>query len=242
MSEQYRKRAKMQPGEEPPVIKNPNKPAMDEGRAVPRVAGDERPYMPADLPAAGTGEDGTPTPGEPPEQVGALPPQQARATEAGQERYVRMRVRVRGDQMEVVDAWLVDSPLARPERLHPGLVYEVAIGGKQVSFGSIPDVGVRRSFPPEEPSDEIKGHHIEEVPSYEFAVRIPQRALAAESLPGLRISVYRIKGAPPSERALRMPLLEQFPQELRPVAELRGIRLEDLPKRVQEELRRTPEP
>jgi hypothetical protein len=234
----------MQPGEDPPVIENREKPSMDEGLPEPDSAG--KPHMPEDVPAGEPVEPVAtpPTSGEPAEAGQPLPPQEPRAAPAAapQERYVRMRVRVRGDQLEVADSWVVESPLSRPERLHPGLVYEVAVGGEQVTFGSIPDAGVRRSFPPEEPTDEVKGHHIEELPSYEFPVRIPQQALSARALPEMRISVYRIKGPVPEQRALPMPLLDQFPTELRPVAELRGLRLDELPESVQEVLEGAPEP
>lgn len=235
----------MQDVEDPPVIENHKKRPMGEGKARPRRIGGKLEYMPeGEPPAHAVDEPGvmppapqdaaayTP-PGPPPEML----PLEAKPPEGKEERYVRMRVRVQGDQMEVVGAWVVEGPLVRPEKLHAGLVYEVALGEKQVGLGSIPDAGVRRSFPPPEPIGEMKGHHIEEVPSYEFPVRVPQQELSVRGLPRLRISVYRIKGKVPERSPTDALLLDQFAEELRPVAELKGIRLKDLPEGVQEEIK-----
>ncbi len=69
-------------------------------------------------------------------------------------------------------------------------------------------------------------------------MRVPQGALSVRNLSRLRISVYRIKGQVPERPALDAPLLDQFPEELRPVAQLRGIRLKSLPDGVQEEIKK----
>ncbi len=244
MSEEYKRRARMQ-DEDPPVIINRKKRPMDEGELRTQPTRGELEYMPQGEPSAQATEGldlmapiprgAAEAPAQPPPQA---MPRKAQPAEGEEERYVRMRVRVRGDQMEVVGAWAVNGPLIQPERLHAGLAFEVALGERQVDMGSIPDVGVRRSFPPPEPAGEMKGHHIEEMPSYEFPIRVPQRELSERGLPDLRVSVYRIKGEVPSQRAMRAPLLDQFAEELRPVAELKGIHLPDLPQGVQEEIKR----
>jgi len=58
------------------------------------------------------------------------------------------------------------------------------------------------------------------------------------TLPRLRVSVFWIKGQVPERPALSKPLLHQFPEELRPLPELKGIRLEDLLDGVQEEIKK----
>ncbi len=240
MSEAYKRRAVMQDVENPPVIEDRKKRRMGRGKARARRIAGKLEYMPEGEPARAEGEElMAPVPREEasPVDLQSLPKMEPAEAKAA-ERYVRMRVRVQGDQVEVVGAWSVEGPLVSPEKLHAGLAYEVAVGDKQVAMGSIPDAGVRRSFPPSEPEGEMKGHHIEEVPSYEFPVRIPQPGLYARSLPKLRITVYRIKGEVPAEPVSGAPLIRQYAEQLRPVAELKGLRLKDLPDDVQEQLKK----
>ncbi|HWD77643.1 MAG TPA: hypothetical protein VG497_02145, partial [Kribbella sp.] len=59
---------------------------------------------------------------------GAWPDQQAahtRRTGAPDEQYVRLRIRVRGDRLTVVDSHLVDGPLAQSAAFHGADAYEV---------------------------------------------------------------------------------------------------------------------
>ena len=244
MSEAYKKRAVMQDAENPPVIEERKKRRMGRGKARPRRIAGNLEYMPEGELARAEGEElmvAMPAEEAVPMDVQSLPPmapREAKPAEGQTERYVRMRVCVRGDEVEVVGAWAVEGPLAAPEKLHAGMAYEVAVGESQVATGSIPDVGVRRSFPPDEPDGEMKGHHIEELPSYEFPVRIPQAEMSVRSLPRLRITVYRIKGEVPEELLSGAPLGRQFAEELRPVAELKGLRMKDLPDDVQEQLKK----
>jgi len=215
-------------------------------KARPRRIGGKVQYMPeGGPPAPTTGEAGLALPvphgaaaSEPPVPPSEMVPLEAKPTQPTAERYVRMRVRVRGDKMEVVGAKVVEGPLVRPERLYAGLVYEAALSDVQIDFDSLPDVGVRRSFPPPGPEGEMIGHHIEELPSYEFAVRIPQQQLSEQALRNLRISVYRVKGAAPEATPSGVALLEDFPQKLHTMAELKGIRLDSLPEGVQEEVKK----
>lgn len=240
MSESYKKRAVMQDVENPPVIEDRKKRRMGKGKARARRIAGKLEYMPEGEATHAEGEElmiPAPAEGAPSMDMRSLPEMEPAKAKAA-ERYLRMRVRVRGDQVEVVGAWSVDGPLVSPEKLHAGLAYEVAVGDKQVAMGSIPDAGVRRSFPPPEPGGEMKGHHIEELPSYEFPVRIPQQDVSARSFPMMRITVYRIKGEVPEEPVSGAPLARQYAETLRPVAELKGIRLKDLPDDVQEQLKK----
>ena len=243
MSQEYKRRSQMQDVEEPPVIKNRKKRPMSGRKARPRrIAGKVERMPEGELvaPAVGGMEVMPLTPAE--ALVTPIPPAEMQPLEAKPvagtgEHYVRLRVRVEGDQMEVVGAKLVEGPLVRPERLHAGLVYEAAAGNKLVDVDALLDVGVQRSFPPA-PEGERMAHHIRELPSYEFAVRIPQQELSERALRKLRISVYRVKGRVPDERITGYALLEQFPAELRLVAELEGVRVDDLPDRVQAEIKK----
>lgn len=157
------------------------------------------------------------------------------------ERYVRLRLRVEGGEISVVGARSVEGPLIAAEKLHSGLVYEAALGKKRIGIGSIPDVGVTRSFPLPEGSPGPEGHFITELPSYEFDVRLPQKEISPRALPRLRIVVYRAKGTTPIQRIHPEPLHVQFGERLREVAQLRGIYLDNLSvnmrKKLQQALR-----
>jgi len=252
MSEEYKRKSVMQEGEDAPVIEDRKKRRMDEAKIRPRRIEGKTAYMAEEPEAeeamaydAGEMDLMPPVPDEAElayEPVGPLPPMQEKAPEAVEEeaeveRYVRLRLGVRGDQISVLGARTVEGPLVRPEKLHAGLAYEVARDQKQLTLGSIPDVGERRSFPDPDQPEGTKGHHIAELPSYEFQVRIPQQEFSEWALPRLRVSVYRIKGEVPERPTTYEALADQYSEELRPVAELKGIRLQDLADDLQEEVR-----
>jgi hypothetical protein len=137
----------------------------------------------------------------------------------------------------VIGARAVPGSVAVPERLDYGLAYEVMNGNRRVAVGSVPDVGVRRSFPDPERRPGLEGHHLEELESIEVNVRVPQPELSAAALPRLRVTLFRMKAQPPAVPITAAPLAEQFRDQLRPVAELRGIDLGQLPQALQREVR-----
>lgn len=150
---------------------------------------------------------------------------------------VRLRLRVEHGHVSVIGAHAVPGTMPVPERLDYGLAYEIANGNRRVAVGSIPDVGMRRSFPDPDGRTGMEGHHLTELESFEINVRIPQKELSERALPRLRVTLFRMKGQPPVETITEAPLAEQFSGQLRPVAELRGIDLRELPKTVQSELK-----
>jgi hypothetical protein len=151
---------------------------------------------------------------------------------------VRLRLRIDRGQVTVVGARSVPGAAPVPERLDYGLAYEIMNGTRRVAVGSIPDVGTQRSFPDPKGRQGMEGHHLAELQSFEINVRLPQHEISEAALPRLRVTFYRMKGQPPAVPITSAPLFEQLPDQLRPVAELRGIDLNLLPTAVRGEMRK----
>ena len=96
--------------------------------------------------------------------------------ESGGESYMRLLVHIEGDVVSVVSADEVPGPLVQPTTLTHGLAHELLVNGQRVAFGSSPDAAVSRSFSeigPEGPRE----HHVQDLDTYEFAVRVPTSRL-----------------------------------------------------------------
>lgn len=233
-----------------PVIEDPAKSTMDEGQLRARRIGGRKIFMAEQTPPeSATGIDIPETganlmPAIPETEADAqvssapLPSMKERDTSGSDrhEGYVRLRMRVENGVMTVVGVRRVDGPLVQPERLHSGLAFEIMRDQKRLAMGTIADHGVRRSFPPPEDTPGMEGHHIAELPGYEFNVRIPQKEFTEKALPRLRVSVYRIKGETPDKPIAAESFAKQYSREMRPVAELKGINVRDLPNHVQDEI------
>jgi len=152
----------------------------------------------------------------------------------GGEGYVRLRVRVGEDGgTSIVDSHFVESTLVQPSAIYGNFAYEVTEGEKRLYLDSIPDLGVFRSFVnPDGPLEE-RQHHMYELKTYEFDVRVPARDLTAAALPKVVITLYRVKEARPAMPVGIQPLHVQYQRELREVARVDGIPARILPEAVQ---------
>jgi hypothetical protein len=156
------------------------------------------------------------------------------------EGYVRLRLRVADGEMSVLGAQAVEGPLVEP-KLQGALAYEATVGEKRVAAGGIPDVGERRSFPDPEGKGVMKGHHVEELRTYEVNIRIPKERVSASALPRLEIALYKLKEELPEARPDMLaaaPIGEQFERELREVGRLKGIRPDKLARPVAQQVRK----
>jgi hypothetical protein len=152
--------------------------------------------------------------------------------------YLRLRLHVEDGQLSLVDAHKVEGPLTMEDKIYGNQAYEVTLESKRIAAGSIPDVGVNRSFPnPDGPSGQ-EGHYFIELPSYDFDIRIPRDNLSPSMLSKAEIAVYRIKGMTREPIAGDKSLRDQFGAELREVARIKGIPLKKLAKPVQAEINR----
>jgi hypothetical protein len=236
----------------PPVIENAKLGVMSERPVRPRLVGGKTLLM-ADGAKPETAKAGrgrmAAAPAKPvriarptakrelPEMQPPKPPATAAKAKEG---YVRLRLRVSGDQVTVVGAKAVEGPLVERPHLHGSLAYDVVLGAKRVTAGSALDLGERRSFPNESPGapPEQRGHHIEEVPVYELNVRVPASEVSMKAVPRLSIRLYRIKEDVDIRLAKPGPLGEQFPRELREVGRVSGIKPAELASPLRAELRK----
>jgi hypothetical protein len=239
----------------PPVIENATLPRMGEGDPVPRRVGRAMLFMPEN-PARDTGtrnrmapfrlvksqtEKQAPKRGYP-DQEPPKPLRRAQTAGGGsgkaKEGYVRLRVLVENGALSVAGAKFVEGPLAETNALHAGLAYEVTLGSRSIWAGEVVDGGVWRSFPDPLGRPGLEGHHIAEVPSYEIAVRIPVQKLSISALPKAQITLYRWQGTGPATPVPGQPLKAQLKGRVETVATLKGIRMNQLSKQAQQELRR----
>lgn len=222
-----------------PIVENPKQKPMTEAAPRPRRLGGKIVLMGAAPAPAARGERMKPMPAQLPPAV-SRPENDQVAAPAGPAEgpmSVRLRLRVDRGQVTVIGARAVPGAVATPERLDYGLAYEIMNGNRRVAVGSVPDVGTRRSFPDPQGRPGLQGHHLEDLASVEVNVRVPQRELSAAALPRLRVTLFRMKGQPPAVPITAAPLAEQFRDQLRPVAELTGITLSQLPQALQREVR-----
>jgi hypothetical protein len=174
-------------------------------------------------------------PRERPDQLEPEPPRRTRSQEPG---YVRLRVHVEDGEMSLQDITAVEGPLIENAPLQGDLAYEVLVGGKRVASGSIPDVGLMRSFPHPDPAPGQEGHYITPATSFDFMVRIPRDAASENNLRRMQIPLYRIKETPLPQTEGPESLGERFEKELREVGRIRGVKIDDLPRSAQAQARR----
>jgi hypothetical protein len=248
----------------PATDERPAKPTAGDGpdaaRAVPRTLveggpakGEARQEHAADRPdkaafeggAAGEGA-GTGAPQEYPD----LPDQQPHG--GGTERqgsadsgnsgpqYVRLRIRLRGDQMSVLDSHLVDGPLGQVTGFPGTNAYEVTLDGRLLHAGALPDLGVQRSFPNPDGPRLQQGHFMTERDVVEFMARVPAEELTPESIGRVRVTLHRVTEEARAPRLGDEPLAQQFERQLRPVAELDGLPESVLPDAIEARGGRTP--
>jgi hypothetical protein len=144
------------------------------------------------------------------------------------DKYVRFRIRVEDGKMSIVDSHLVEGTLLMPSTLSGNYMYEITHGQKRLHLDSIPDLGVKRSFPDPNAPLEERREHITKLSSYEFDVRVPEKELKPAALPKIDIVLYRTKERPRMMKLGLGPLNVQFEKEMREVARIRGIRADIL--------------
>ena len=149
-------------------------------------------------------------------ELGEMEPRKGAEASEGKERYLRLTVRVEGDQLRVVDAQTVAGPVAAVEpHLSGALAFEATFGDRQLALGSIPDPGTLRSFPSPDGPPELQVHNIIQPDTFDFTVRIPSHDLPRSAAPKIAITLHRVKGG-----------------ELRPIARLDGIKKDNADPRV----------
>jgi hypothetical protein len=206
-------------------------------RAVQRDGDHTKPaFEPGSRPPSGTGR--------PSERGDQLPAARRGGTgpDAGgaQEQYVRLRIRVRGDQLSIVDSHLVDGPLAQTTVFPGPNAYEVTSGERLLHAGVLPDLGVQRSFVNPGGPDLQRGHHFTERDVFEFSARVPAHEVTAETIGDIRVVLHRVKEEARTPRLGTAPLGRQFERQLRPIAQVVGLPESALPAAIAARGGRTP--
>ncbi len=150
--------------------------------------------------------------------------------------YVRLELHAEGGRLSIVGIHEVAGPLKIPDAIIHGYVYEVLLGDRRVSLGSIPDVGRRRAFANADvPGPEGKHRYFPQA-AFDFFVRIPKAELRPERLAQTHIVLYRVDAAP--DRLSERPLARHAGVEAVEIARLPGIIRDELPPQVREQLER----
>ncbi len=174
---------------------------------------------------------------------GEHPAQQPRSHDGSgrpAEQYVRLRVRVHGDRLTVLDSHLVDGPLAAPTTLHGAGVYEVTMGDRLVHAAAVPDLGLeQRSFPNLEGPPDQRGHHFTERPASELSVRIPAEELTADTIGAVQVRLYRLVEPASGVRVGAQSLGAQLHERVEPIAQLTGLPESALPEAIEARAGRT---
>lgn len=178
------------------------------------------------------------------EKQGPLPemtPHKSRtASAAAPEQYVRLRIRVRGERLTVVDSHLVDGPLGQVNGFPAANAYEITLGDRLLHAGALPDLGIQRSFvAPDAPKGQ-RTHHITERDVFEFTARVAAHEITRDTIGQIVVRLYRVKGEARSERLTPHRLDVQFAREMRAVSELRGLPETALPQAIEQRGARTP--
>ena len=216
----------------PPVGDQSGRPAKGEARAAERTtAPSKAPHDGgrSDRQRGGAGGGGT--------------DQQRREPAQGStgEGYVRLRMRLRGDVLQVVDSHFVEGPLAQHSTFHGSHVYEVSLGDRLLHAGSLPDLGVQRSFVAPEGEASGRGHHVVERDVVEFMARVPAAEVTPQTLAGIRVTLHRVKEPVHVQRLGTEPLGEQLERQVRSVAQVVGLPQSALPEAITARGGRTPQ-
>lgn len=104
-----------------------------------------------------------------------------------EQRSLRLRLRVEGESIAVLDADVVDAPGMLPEELRGTHFLEVRLGDRILAAQVLRDPGIAVGIPDRSDRKAMRGHRFIELDHYELAVRIPLgplESLIAERLQG----------------------------------------------------------
>ncbi len=149
------------------------------------------------------------------------------------QRYVRLRMRLRGDQMSVIDSHLVEGPLGQVTGFPGTNAYEVTLDERLLHAGALPDLGVQRSFPNPAGPESQHGHFITERDVVEFTARVPAEMLTPETIGRVRVTLHRVSEEAQAQRLGTEPLARQFERQVRPLATLEGLPETVLPQAIE---------
>lgn len=147
--------------------------------------------------------------------------------------YLVLRMRLYDGRLRVIAFQLMPGPLVADRALVGSHAYEVVISGRMVHVGSLPDLGIQRSFVNPQATEGVEtGHHIAERKTVDFTVRVPAGEVTPETLAQVEVVLLRVKRGITVDRLDDESVSKRFERELRPVARLSGLPNEALPDAV----------
>jgi len=230
----------MQEGADLKTIRNPALQLMAaEPKAPAQIKGEQMPKEPVAKTASGEhtmspfNPKAANEPGVSPEsrQEMKAHPEAAEVQTSGQG-YLRLRMRVSGDRLSVVDIQQVQGPLVQTGSVAGEYAYEVQLDAKPLAVEGILDVGVSRSYPRPGSNE----HHITQHSTFDFNVRLPRAEVPDAAVSRLSVTVYRFADASP--KMIQGRISAQPGLQARPIAQLQGIRLESLEPELREKFQR----
>jgi hypothetical protein len=153
-------------------------------------------------------------------------------TQTSGQSYLRLRMRVTGDRLSIVDVQQVPGPLVLSGSVAGEYAYEVQLDAKPLAAEGILDVGVSRSFPRPGTNE----HFITRHSTFEFNVRLPRAEVPDASIPRLSVVVYRFADASP--KMIQGRISAQPGLHAQPVAQMAGIRMESLDPGLREKFQK----
>lgn len=151
--------------------------------------------------------------------------------------YVRLKIHMEEGKLSVIDAKEVPGPFIDTKAVSPGYNYEVLTDNQPITFGFLPDVGVRRSFANIDVAGREGRHHITTLSSFDFFVRVPKSQISKKTLPKMTITVQEVKQTPDT-LLKEVPLTKQTGLVSTEIGRLAGIKLDEVPKKVSSQLER----
>lgn len=100
---------------------------------------------------------------------------------------LRLRLRVEGESIAILDTDIVDAPGSLPEELRGTHFLEVRVGNRILAALALRDPGVAVGIPDRSDGEGMRGHRFIELEHYELAVRVPLgplESLISERLQG----------------------------------------------------------
>jgi hypothetical protein len=129
-----------------------------------------------------------------------LPSERGATGDRRQDRSLRLRLRVEGERITVLDALEVDVPAPVPEQVRGTDFLEVRAGDEVLALQELIDPGIAIGIPdPRDKPTAFRGHREVVLDSYELTVRVPLDAvdsLEALELQGTTKDSHRRRSAP----------------------------------------------
>lgn len=155
---------------------------------------------------------------------------------------MRLRLRVEGESIVILDADIVDAPGSLPEDLRGSHFLEVRVGNQILAAQVLRDPGIAVGIPDRSAGDALRGHRFLQLDHYELAVRVPLgplESLISERLQGsgasrppaaprLEVSIFEARANLALDPRRSGSLLAQGREELDRVAKSDPIPLDQL--------------